>query len=112
MNQLTLCRGQDDQFLVFLLDEEGAPVNISGATAISLLLLKTDLSLLEKAPVNGMAVGVISQVWLYSFSISAAESRDLKLAVKQTIELKVTMGSGAIRYVPIRNCLSVVDLPF
>lgn len=112
LNQFTLYRGQDEQFVVALIDDDGMPVNISGATAISLLLKKADNTLLEKVPYTGMAVGVTSQIWFYAFNLSRAESSDLLVGPKQSIEFKITMGTGAIRYLVMKNCLAVLDFPF
>lgn len=107
-NQWTVIRGQDEQLCVVLLDAEGVPVNISGASAINMRLYLADRSLLVKAAYTGTAFGVMFPLYMYGFQFTGAETLLFAKAPAQLVEIEVVFGNQ-FKVLEYPKSLTVID---
>jgi hypothetical protein len=107
INKITIHKGNDEQFLVHLIDAAGSPISISGATAIAVELKNTDSTILERIAYTGLNVGLIATINIYAFSITAAESALLQKGVDLDLILKVSF-SSFIQQLIIPNAMTVL----
>lgn len=106
VNKINLLRGQDEQFLLFLLTPDMDFFQIHGATILTMSIVKTDKTILEKAPVTGISNGYGDTMWLYQFVLTAAEIDSLPLQSDQDVSIKAGFGSYN-KYLTIPKCISV-----
>jgi|WetSurMetagenome_2_1015567.scaffolds.fasta_scaffold610756_2 hypothetical protein len=106
-NKFKIVKGRDYQIAVHLLDSDGVPITISGATAVSLLIKKADNTILEKAAYTGFASGYSNPLWIYAFLLTASETALFTIDKDQSIEIKILFGT-AIQVFEITKSLTVV----
>lgn len=106
-NTWILNKGDDEQIMVHLIDVNGAPINISGASLIQLLIKNADNSVLTLAAVSGIAVGLGQPFWVYTFTLTAAETALLPIVSAAKVEVQVTFG-GPVQKYAIQSSLTVV----
>jgi hypothetical protein len=107
-NQWTIIRGQDEQLCVALVDSDGIPVNISGATQVNMRLYQADKTLLVKPAYNGISWGVMTTLYMYGFQFSGAETLLLAKAAAQTIEIEIQYGAQ-FKVLEFPKSLTVID---
>lgn len=110
INKWKVIQGQDEQLCVFLIDSDGAPVSISGASAVHAVFLNQDGSKLEKVAFSGWSCGISAPLWVYGFQLTAIETAALLLGTSG-VEIKVLFGTLQ-RWLNFPNSLIVVALPF
>jgi hypothetical protein len=106
-NTWGITKGNEAKIVVHVLDQNGDPINISGATAISLCVKKVDGTSIEKAAETGWTYGEPMEViFIYGFLLTAEETDLLPLAEKQNVMVKITFGAIVKKYL-IPKALSV-----
>lgn len=106
LNKVKLLRGQDEQFLLFLLTSDLQYFQIHGATALVMRIVKADGQVLEKAPNTGMSTGFGDTLWLYQFTLTSEEIDLLPAKKDQDVVLKIEFGSYC-KYLTLEKCVSV-----
>lgn len=110
-NKIALIKGQSDDVAIFLLQADGSPLNVTGASAIYLMYKDSAGTVLTKSAVDGYSRGKGDKAfWIYGFSFSSDETSAMPEAKNQTIVIKIMYGSD-FRYQTIANCLSVSAMP-
>ena len=99
-------KGDDAQLMVHLLDVNGVPINISGASAINLLIVNADKSILSVPALAGIAVGMGSPFWVYTFLLTAAQTALLPIAAKANVEIQVLWGTNSQKFL-VQSSLTV-----
>jgi len=107
-NKWTVTRGDDAQVILHLLDADGTPLNLSGASAIKLVIKNQDNSKLTLDPTQGITAGLARSVWIYSYMITAEQSALLPLSTNAVVEAEIHFSSFIQRF-PIASVLTVID---
>ncbi len=106
-NNWGITKGNEAKLVVHVLDQNGEPLNISGATAICLCIKKIDGTAIEKVAEAGWTFGEPTEmIFVYGFTLTAEETDLLPLTEKQNVMIKVTFGSIVKKYL-IPKALSV-----
>lgn len=92
-------QGEESRVLLHLLDENGEPMNLSGATAIAVEVKNQDSSVLTKPAESGISWGEMRPLFIYGFTFSAEEAAALAVKAAQDIIVKVSYGSKVFRYI-------------
>jgi len=112
VNSETVIRGSEAHLLAVLLDTQGNPVNISGATQVRIRLKNQDSSYLVKAAAAGFCYGAGPQaLWMYSFDLTTDETQALPLGKAQTVDIEILFGS-ILHHLLLPKYLTVLDLGF
>ncbi len=111
-NKISLIKGQADNIAIFLLQADGSPLNIAGATAVHLLYKDANGVTIDKPAAVGWTYGLGDKAfWVYGFEFSSAETAALLTAKDQAVVVKIVYGSNC-RFLTIAACLTVVEMPF
>ena len=109
INQWTLMRGQDAQVCFHMLDEQGVCMQLTGITAVSLLLKNKDNSHLELAGAVGYTLGYFPSTWIYGFNLTGAQVDALPIG---KIDAVIKMQFGTIeRLATYHQSINVVKRP-
>lgn len=106
-NQWALVQGNEAKLVVHVLDHNGDPLNISGATTIKIGLKKADGTFFSKDAETGFSFGEpMDMLFVYGFTLTAVETALLPIGENQNIMIKVGFGDNVRSYL-IKKSLSV-----
>lgn len=106
-NSWCLVKGNDESIVLHVLDVDGTPLNISGATSVSLKVPMADGTVVKRAAAAGFSFGYLRPIFVYGFSFTAAETVLMAVKPGQTVEVEVDFGN-LIKTIPIAKALTVV----
>lgn len=113
MNKWTLVKGNDEQLVVHMLDTDGTPLNLTGASHVYLKMPLTDGSVLKKESSQGFSFGYLRPVFIYGFLLTAADLALMSVGTNKDVEVEVDYGDHAItKTFPIKSSLNIVDEVF
>lgn len=107
-NVWNFIRGNDEEAILHMLDVDKSPINLTGATAITLKIIMNDGSVLRKAAVTGFSHGVFRPIFIYGFAFTPDETLAMKLGLNQTVEMEIAY-NALTKTFPIFNCLNVAN---
>ncbi len=111
LNKVKIQRGDDVNFFLIMLEENGQSFQTNGATLITLQLKKTDNTILEKTAYGGFGTGVGETTVVYGFILSAAETSQLAAGLDQDACIKIDFSTN-VKHLVIKKALNVTDLQF
>jgi hypothetical protein len=109
INKWFLISNTPEQIMVILLDETGAPYNISGLTALSCKIKKADGTILSLTQSNGMAAGMWCPCWCYVFDLTADQVNSIGEGVHD-VAIALEMGARKVALF-YKNSLTIQSLP-
>lgn len=107
-NKWDVTRGDDAQLVVHLLDSEGNPINAHATTGVSLLLKNEDGSVITKAATSGIASSLASEISIFLFDFTGAETALLPVVSGESVELQIHFGSRYQKF-ELVNALTTFD---
>ncbi len=110
-NVWNLVSGEEARIALHVLDKNGDPLNISGATAIKLRIKNADGSYLERQADVGMVFGrPLAPLNIYGFSFTCEEVAAMPVKAKQPVIVKILYGDDKVFSYVIPSGLTIENV--